>query len=252
MNQVFEQSADRLTFDPPRTLPMLLADGPYRAEQVEWVADRPGTGRLVFDTRASRRHTAAPIVQPGEPVNRRARPLRRQTSAALALLTIALLAGCGSDVEDQKTASESSRTSQRTQSPSVSPTESESTPATTATVRTPEPAVRFDMAMVRSVEVNKVNKGGQANVFVVADLTDPEALLEVARGCVKHYLGEQKAAFCHVWATEANFAARDPHGVGDLMCWTHYVGVPLAGGDPVVTTSKPYMLQIDGCPDPGV
>jgi hypothetical protein len=103
--------------------------------------------------------------------------------------------------------------------------------------------------MVKSVEVNKENKGGQANVHVVAGLTDPGALLDVAQGCVEHYLGEQQAAFCHVWGTEANYAARDPQGVGDLLCWTHYVGVPLTGGDPVVTTSEPYMLEIAGCPD---
>jgi hypothetical protein len=182
-------------------------------------------------------------------VNDRAHRFRRQTSAAVALLTIALLAGCSGDIADQESASEASPTSRSAQNTTATPTESESAATTTAAVTTPEPALRFDTRMVRSVEVNKVNKGGQANVFVVAGLTDPDALLDVANGCVEHYLGEQKAAFCHVWGTEANFAARDPQEVGDLLCWTHYVGVPLAGGNPVVTTSKPYMLEIDGCPD---
>lgn len=175
----------------------------------------------------------------------------RQTIAAVGLLTIALLAGCDGKAADQASGSATSPTTQSAQSSSASPARSGSAATTTATARTPEPAVAFDTAMVKSVEVNKVNKGGQANVLVVAGLTDPDDLLKVANGCVKHYLREQKAAFCHVWATEANFAARDPQGVGDLMCWTHYVGVPLAGGDPVVTTSKPYMLQTDGCPDTG-
>ena len=102
--------------------------------------------------------------------------------------------------------------------------------------------------MVRSVEVNKVNKGGQANVHVVAGITDRDAILDVAHGCVEHFLTEQKAAFCHVWGTDANYAARDPQGVGDMLCWTYYIGVPLVGGEPMVTTSEPYSLEIEGCP----
>lgn len=182
-------------------------------------------------------------------MNDRAHRFLRLTSAAFALLTIALLAGCSGDMADRESASEAALTSRSPETATAPPTESESVATTTSAAATPEPALRFDTTMVRSVEVNKVNKGGQANVFVVAGLTDPDALLDVANSCVEHYLGEQKAAFCHVWGTEANFAARDPQGVGDLLCWTHYVGVPLAGGDPLVTTSKPYMLEIDGCPD---
>ena len=182
-------------------------------------------------------------------MNDRAHRFRRQTSTAVAVLTIALLAGCSGDIADQESASVASPSTRSAQSKTATPTESKSAATTTAVFATPEPALRFDTRMVRSVEVNKATKGGQANVFVVAGLTDPDALLNVANGCVEHYLGEQKAAFCHVWGTEANFAARDPQGVGELLCWTHYVGVPLAGGDPVVTTSKPYMLEIDGCPD---
>src|SRR4051794_40061319 len=131
-------------------------------------------------------------------------------------------------VADQESRSGASLTSQSAQSTSASPARSESAATSTAQLPTPEAAVELHTTMVKSVEVNKVNNGGQAKVFVVAGLTDPDDLLEVAYGCVKHYLREQKAAFCHVWATEANFAARDPKGVGDLMCWTHYVGVPLA------------------------
>jgi hypothetical protein len=182
-------------------------------------------------------------------VNSLAQRFGQPSTVAVALLTVALLGGCGSDAsKGDSAAGASTSSSQSAERTTAFPKPTTVAPTSTA-VTTAEQRAQFDVTMVRSVEVNKVNKGGQANVQVVAGMTDPDALLDVAKGCVKHYLKEQKAAFCHVWGTEANYAARDPQGVGDLLCWTHYVGVPLVGGDPIVTTSKPYMLQVDGCPD---
>lgn len=189
---------------------------------------------------------------------RQARPTlaarRPAAAAALALTVTAVLGGCSSETSDAvPNAEASATTSSSAASGSVAPEEVEpETPVDSAaptTDSTDEQPLEFSTVMVRSVEVNKVNKGGQANVHVVAGFTDAGALLDVANGCVGHYLQEQRAAFCHVWGTEANYQARDPQDVGDMLCWTHYVGVPLNGGDPIVTTFEPHMLEIDGCPD---
>lgn len=185
-------------------------------------------------------------------VLRRTHRFRQHLFAAVTLLVLGLAAGCGSEAPEAESAASTSTASttsaEASPSTSASPTPTTSAAPNTSAAPSP-PRVRFDVGMVRWVEVNKLNKGGQANVHVVAGLTNTGALLEVAEGCVEHYLDEEKAAFCHVWGTEANYAARDPRGAGDLLCWTHYVGVPLAGGDPVVTTSASYSYEIEGCPD---
>lgn len=188
--------------------------------------------------------------------------VHRLPLAAAALAATAFLGACGGGADDASLATatptptaSSSIAPSAMPSPSASPSTTamttSSTPSLTVPAEPPPSATpaEFDVAMVRSNEINKVDKGGQANVHVVAGLLDTQALLDVANGCVQHYLTEQQAAFCHVWATEANYAARDPENVGDLLCWTHYVGVPLAGGPPLVTTSESYELEVWSCPD---
>lgn len=179
-------------------------------------------------------------------------PARRSriTTVASAAALLLLTASCG----DDGTTSSAERTSEApTDSTSESTTTTATAPPTTepspTTVEPTQTAVAFDVSMVQSVEINKVNKGGQANVQLIVGTASREDALAVAEGCVEHYLQEQKAAFCHVWSTQANFDARDPAGVGDLMCWTYYVGVPLSGGDPVVTETRPYTFNTSGCPD---
>ncbi len=179
--------------------------------------------------------------------------VRHQAVVGTALMAIAVLGGCGSDAPDTAAAAPASTTPSQGGPSSTVPPHEAGAETSAPPVPTSEPAdaqpVQFTTTMVRSVEVNKQHKGGQANVHVVADVTDADALLDVGHGCVEHYLSEQKAAFCHVWGTEANYGARDPQGVGDLMCWTHYIGVPLSGGDAMVSTSEPYTFQNAGCPD---
>jgi hypothetical protein len=102
--------------------------------------------------------------------------------------------------------------------------------------------------MVRQNQVNKKPKGGQANVFVVASSKDVAALEQVGRECVEHLLDEQKAAFCHVWGSDADYDARDPGGAGNLFCWIHYIGVPLNGDNPYVTTTASFEYEIEKCP----
>ncbi|GAB3177883.1 hypothetical protein GCM10027259_23490 [Micromonospora palomenae] len=69
--------------------------------------------------------------------------------------------------------------------------------------------LHFSESMVRSNEVNKQNKGGQANVELVAGSDDLKTLERVGRECVKIFLREQKAAFCKVFGTEADYKARE-------------------------------------------
>ncbi|MFE9958968.1 hypothetical protein [Micromonospora sp. NPDC005299] len=104
------------------------------------------------------------------------------------------------------------------------------------------------MSMVRSNEVNKQNKGGQANVELVAGSNDLKSLERVGRECVKVFLREQKAAFCKVFGTEADYKARDLRKAGDSNCWAWYVGVPLAGGEPMVTEGSEIGYVAEHCP----
>lgn len=129
------------------------------------------------------------------------------------------------------------------------PTPEEAAPEEDPAPVEPEPEpMTFDESMVRSVAVDKEAKGGQANVAVVAESTDVQVLQEVGLGCVDHYLQEQKAAFCHVWGSELDYAARDPQGIGDLMCWVYFIGVPLAGGEPIVTEGGAVGYTVSACP----
>lgn len=121
-------------------------------------------------------------------------------------------------------------------------------PNRSARAATPPPELHFSKSMVRSNEVNKQSKGGQANVELVAGSNDLKALERVGRECVEVFLREQKAAFCKVFGTEADYKARDLRKVGDSNCWAWYVGVPLAGGEPGFTEGSEIGYAAERCP----
>ncbi|MBC8988935.1 hypothetical protein [Micromonospora chalcea] len=166
--------------------------------------------------------------------------------AALMPPTFALvgLSACGGQAVD-RSASSSGPTSSTAEvvKPSVSVPAARSAPAVTASAE-----LHFNRSMVRSNEVNKENKGGQANVELVAESTDLKALERVGRECVEAFLKEQKAAFCKVFGNEADYKARDPRRAGDSNCWAWYVGVPLAGGEAVVTEGGEASYVVERCP----
>ncbi|MDQ1250845.1 MAG: hypothetical protein QG597_5225 [Actinomycetota bacterium] len=132
---------------------------------------------------------------------------------------------------------------------SPSPANTTPKPPAASTAKRVAPATSFDLAMVRWTEVVKKNKGGQANVHIVGGVTDYPTLKRLGLECVEHFLGEQKAAYCHVWGTDADYEARDPQNAGDTLCWTHYIGVPLMGGDPSVMAGELFTLKIERCPN---
>ncbi|MFG1833874.1 hypothetical protein [Micromonospora chersina] len=124
-----------------------------------------------------------------------------------------------------------------------------SVPATrSAAATTAPPELHFERSMVRSNEVNKENKGGQANVELVAGSNDLKTLERVGRECVEVFLKEQKAAFCKVFGSEADYKARDLRKAGDSNCWAWYVGVPLAGGEAMATEGGEVGYVAERCP----
>jgi hypothetical protein len=170
-----------------------------------------------------------------------------KVSIAVFVCLLLTVPACGAASSTPSRAAQLSPATSATPSPSSSPTPT-AAPIPTASPSPTKAELHFTTAMVRANKVNKKYKGGQANVFVVAPSTDVDALERVGRECVEHFLQEQKAAFCHVWGSQANFEARDPRRNDELRCWTHYIGVPLVGGDPYVTTAASYSYKIEGCP----
>ncbi|MBQ0989359.1 hypothetical protein [Micromonospora sp. H61] len=122
------------------------------------------------------------------------------------------------------------------------------TPSALATAAPAPPELHFSKSMVRSNEVNKQNKGGQANVELVAGSNDLKTLERVGRECVEVFLQEQQAAFCKVFGTEVDYKARDLRRAGDSNCWAWYVGVPLAGGGTMVTEGSDIGYVAERCP----
>lgn len=111
-----------------------------------------------------------------------------------------------------------------------------------------EAASQFDLSMVRDVVVNKESKGGQSNVTVVVEGVGLSGIEEIGLQCVEHYLRETKAAFCQVWGTQADYDARSSIGKDIIACWVLSIGVPINGGDPIVTGSSEFSYRADGCP----
>lgn len=180
-----------------------------------------------------------------------------RTIAAGAAAMLLLIGGCSE--ADVATPAPETTSAEATAEPvpeatMPAPTPEPEAPAPTPEAEaTPEPApapaaLSFDESMVRSYEVNKEHKGGQANAAIVAESTDLEVLKSVGLGCIDHYLQEQKAAFCQVWGSEADYESRDPQGVGDLFCWVYYMGVPLNGGEPTIMDAGPVDYTVSACP----
>jgi hypothetical protein len=122
------------------------------------------------------------------------------------------------------------------------------TPTRPAPATTVPAELHFNKLMVHSNEVNKQNKGGQANVELIAGSNDLKTLERIGRECVNAFLREQKAAFCKVFGTLADYQARDLRKTGDSNCWAWYVGVPLAGGEPIVTEGGEIGYVAERCP----
>ncbi|WP_204292760.1 hypothetical protein, partial [Micromonospora gifhornensis] len=62
------------------------------------------------------------------------------------------------------------------------------------------------------------------------------------------FLRQQTAAFCKVFGTDADYRSRDLRKVGDSNCWAFFVGVPLAGGEPIVTAGDEFGYDAERCP----
>lgn len=147
--------------------------------------------------------------------------------------------------------------SQSEPAPSTPPTSSMETPMPTSTsapqptAEEPVPApptLTFDLSMVRDSSVSKVAKGGQADVEIVVGINDMNTLKAVGIQCVDHFLTEQKAAYCRIWASDTDYGARDPEGIGDNRCWMWFLGIPLIGGELQVYETSPSGYTLEGCP----
>ncbi|PMR62151.1 hypothetical protein C1A38_05300 [Verrucosispora sp. ts21] len=170
---------------------------------------------------------------------------RRLLLAAFFLLILVSATACGAQAEQEPAASsEPTPRSSEVLTPSPSAPAAQSPPRTTAL-----PAeLLFSETMVRSHEVNKHNKGGQANVEMVAGTNDLTTLERLGHECVDAFLRQQTAAFCKVFGTDADYRSRDLRKVGDSNCWAFYVGVPLTGGEPIVTAGDEFGYDAERCP----
>lgn len=188
--------------------------------------------------------------------------MRRLSMSAITALALALiLTACG---EADPEPSETSPSAENSTSPSLEvPSDEASTaaettePAPTPTP-TPEPSAEpspepvepqpiFEPSMVIATELSKEAKGGQTDAEVVAEGVPFEQLEQVGRECVDHFLGQTKAAFCHVWGSQADYDVSTTILEGYISCWAFHVGVPLNGGDPIVTKGD-ISYWVDGCP----
>ncbi|GAA0403691.1 hypothetical protein GCM10009541_53550 [Micromonospora gifhornensis] len=51
-----------------------------------------------------------------------------------------------------------------------------------------------------------------------------------------------------MFGTDADYRSRDLRKVGDSNCWAFFVGVPLAGGEPIVTAGDEFGYDAERCP----